>query len=80
MAGEFRRGMSTLLFGEVLAVAAVLVFSPKARELARPYLVRGLQKALQLGDEVKGMVDEARVESARLVRELEPGRVGSSQH
>jgi hypothetical protein len=80
MAGEFRKGISTVLFGEVLAIAAVLVFSPKARELARPYLVRGMQKALQLGDELKGMVDEARVESARLVRELEAERVGTSQH
>jgi hypothetical protein len=42
--------------------------------------VRGFQKALQLGDELKGMVDEARVESTRLVRNLEAERVGTSQH
>ena len=80
MAGEFRKGMSTVLFGEVVALAAVLVFSPKARELARPYLVRGIQKALELGEEVKGMVDEAKVEATRLVRDLQTERVGSSQH
>lgn len=80
MADEFRKGMSTVLFGEVLALAAVLACSPKAREIARPYLVRGIQKALQLGDEFKGMVDEAKVESARLVRHLEAERAGSSQH
>ncbi len=80
MAGEFRKGMSTILFGEVLALAAVLVFSPKARELARPYLVRGIQKALELGEEMKGMVDEAKVEATRLVRDLEAERVGTSQH
>jgi hypothetical protein len=80
MAGEFRKGMSTLLFGEAVALAAVLVLSPKARELARPYLVRGIQRALALGDELKGMVDEAKVEATRLVRDLEAERVGTSQH
>lgn len=79
MAGEFRKGMSTVLFGEVIALAAVLAFSPKAREWARPYLVRGLQKALELGEEFKGMVDEAKVEAGRLVRDLEAEHVGASQ-
>lgn len=80
MAGEFRKGVSTILFGEALAVAAVLAFSPKAREVARPYLVRGIRKALELGEEMKGMVDEAKVEATRLVRDLESERVGASQH
>jgi hypothetical protein len=80
MAGEFGRGVSTILFGEALALAAVLAFSPKAREIARPYFVRGIRKALELGEEMKGMVEEAKVEATRLVRDLEVERVGTSQH
>lgn len=80
MAGEFRKGMSAMLFGEVLALAAVLALSPKAREVARPYLVRGFRKALELGDEVKGMVEEAKVEATRLARDLEAEHVGTSPH
>jgi hypothetical protein len=80
MAGEFRKGISTILFGEALALAAVLAFSPKAREVARPYLVRGIRKALDLGEELRGMVDEAKVEATRLVRDVEAERVGTSQH
>jgi hypothetical protein len=79
MAGEFRKGVSTILFGEALALAAVLAFSPKAREVARPYLLRGIRKALELGEEMKGMVEEAKVEATRLVRDLEVERVGTSQ-
>jgi hypothetical protein len=79
MAGEFRKGMSAMLFGELLAAAVVLAVSPKAREYARPYLVRGFRRALELGEELKGMVEEARVESSRLARELEAERVGTSQ-
>lgn len=79
MAGEFGKGISTILFGEVLALAAVLAFSPKAREVARPYLVRGIRKALDLGEELRGMVDEAKVEATRLVRDLETERVGAGQ-
>jgi hypothetical protein len=80
MAGEFRKGVSTILFGEALALAAVLAFSPKAREVARPYLVRGLRKALELGEEMKGMVEEAKVEAPRLVQGLEAEQVGTRQH
>jgi len=80
MAGEFRKGVSTILFGEALAVAIVLAFSPKAREVARPYLVRGIRKALELGEEMKGMVDEAKVEATRLVLEAEADRAATSQH
>jgi hypothetical protein len=60
MAAEFRKGVSTILFGEALALSAVLAFSPKAREVARPYLVRGIRRALALGEEMKGMVEERR--------------------
>jgi hypothetical protein len=80
MAGEFRKGVSAILFGEALALAAVLAFSPKAREVARPYLMRGIRKALELNEELRGMVEEAKVEASRLVRDLEAERVGTSPH
>jgi hypothetical protein len=71
MARGFRRGVWTVLFGEVVAAVAVLTFSPKAREAARPYLVKGIRGALGLGDEFKRMIDEARLEAARVSREVE---------
>ncbi|GEM_PF-3391222 len=70
MAGEFRKGVSWTLLGEVVALAAVFAFSPEAREMARPYVVRGIRKALEIRDELRGMAEEARDEAARLVQEI----------
>jgi hypothetical protein len=68
-----------VLWAEVLACAAVLALSPKAREVARPYLVQGIRRAVELSEEMKGMVEEARVEAGRLVRDIHAERVGTSQ-
>jgi hypothetical protein len=77
MAG-FAKGIWTVLFGEVVAAAAVLAMSPKAREAARPYLVRGIRSALDLKDEFGGMVDEAKHEAERLVEQIEADRLGTT--
>jgi hypothetical protein len=77
MAG-FARGMWTVLFGEVVAAAAILAWSPKARDAARPYLVRGIRSALDLKDELSGMVDEARREADRLADEINAERMIST--
>jgi hypothetical protein len=77
MAG-FTRGVWTVLFGEVVAAAAILAWSPKAREAARPYLVRGIRSALDLRDELSGMVDEAKREADRLADEINAERMISS--
>lgn len=79
MARGFRKGVWTVLFGEAIAAAAVLTLSPRAREAARPYLVRGIRSALALGDEIRGMVEEARLEAARVSRELEAQGVAASR-
>ena len=77
MAG-FAKGVWTILFGEVVAAAAVLAWSPKAREAARPYLVRGIRSALDLRDELGGMVDEAKREAVRLADEIDAERMIAS--
>lgn len=77
MAG-FAKGMWTVLFGEVVAAAAILAWSPKAREAARPYLVRGIRSALELREELGGMVDEAKREADRLADEINAERMISS--
>jgi len=77
MAG-FAKGMWTILFGEVVAAAAVLAWSPKAREAARPYLVRGIRSALEIKDELSGMVDEAKREADRLADEINAERMIAS--
>lgn len=77
MAG-FAKGMWTVLFGEVVAAAAILAWSPKAREAARPYLVRGIRSALEIKDEFGGMVDEAKREANRLADEINAERMISS--
>jgi hypothetical protein len=77
MAG-FAKGMWTVLFGEVVAAAAILAWSPKAREAARPYLVRGIRSALELRDELAVMVDEAKHEADRLADEINAERMISS--
>jgi hypothetical protein len=74
MAG-FSRGVWTVLFGEVVAAAAVLAWSPKAREAARPYLVRGIRSALEIKDEFAGMVDDAKREADRLADEATAERM-----
>jgi hypothetical protein len=74
MAG-FSRGVWTVLFGEVVAAAAVLAWSPKAREAARPYLVRGIRSALEIKEELSGMVDEAKREADRLADEVTAERM-----
>jgi len=80
MAKGFRKGVSAALFGEVLALAAVLVWSPKAREAARPYLVRGLRKALELKAELDDMTAEAKLEAAHLVADREVEPASARQH
>jgi hypothetical protein len=70
--------MWTVLFGEVVAAAAILAWSPKAREAARPYLVRGIRSALEIKDEFGGMVDEAKREANRLADEINAERMISS--
>jgi hypothetical protein len=42
--------------------------------------MRGIRKALELNEELRGMVEEAKVEASRLVRDLEAERVGTSPH
>ena len=76
MAG-FAKGMWTVLFGEVVAAAAVLAWSPKAREAARPYLVRGIRSALDIRDDLGRMVDEAKREAAHLAEEIEAAGIGA---
>jgi len=77
MAGEFRKGMFAIMLTEAFAVAAVIALSPKAREAARPYLVKGIQKAMALGEEFREMVDEAKLEATNLAREIEAERTAA---
>jgi hypothetical protein len=77
MAGEFQKGMLTMVFAQAVAAAAVIALSPKARETARPYLVQGIRRALALGEEFKGMIDEAKLEAGNLVREIEAERAAA---
>jgi hypothetical protein len=81
MAG-FAKGMWTVLFGEVVAAAAVLAWSPKARDAARPYLVRAIRSALDIGDDVTRMVEEAKREAGDILAEVQSGdglRTGSER-
>jgi hypothetical protein len=71
MSRGFRRGVWAVLFGEAVAAAAVIAVSPRARDAARPYLVQGIRRALALGEEIRGMIDEAKVEAAQIVREID---------
>ena len=75
MAG-FAKGMWTVLFGEVVAAAAVLAWSPKAREAARPYLVRGIRSALDIKDDVSRMVDQAKREAEQIADEVDAAGLG----
>ena len=76
MAG-FAKSMWTVLFGEVVAAAAVLAWSPKAREAARPYLVRGIRSALDIKDDLSRMVDEAKREAEQIAGEIDAGEIGA---
>ncbi len=80
MSRGFRRGVWTVLFGEAVAAAAIIALSPKAREAARPYLVQGIRRALALGDEIRGMIDEAKVEAAQIVRDVDVEQVLADRH
>jgi hypothetical protein len=80
MAGEFRKALFTVLFGEVVAAATAIVLSPRAREVARPYLIKGIRKAMALGEEMKGMVDEAKVDADRIIRDIEADRAEATSH
>jgi hypothetical protein len=71
MSRGFRKGVWAVLFGEALTAAAVIAFSPKAREAARPYLVKGIRGALALGDEFKDMIDEAKLQTRQLIHQIE---------
>jgi len=77
MAGEFGKGIFAVVLTEAFAVAAVIALSPKAREAARPYLVKGIQKAMALGEEFKEMVDEAKLDATSLAREIEAERAAA---
>jgi hypothetical protein len=77
MAG-FAKGMWTVLFGEVVAAAAVLAWSPKAREAARPYLVRGIRSALDIKDDLSRMVDEAKREAEQIADEIDADGIGAT--
>ncbi|MHB8733459.1 MAG: hypothetical protein ACYDAB_16985 [bacterium] len=70
--------MWTVLLGEVVAAAAVLAWSPKARDAARPYLVRGIRSALDIKDDLSRMVDEAKREAEQIADEIDAGGLGAA--
>ena len=71
MADRFSKGALTMLLGQAAVAAAAIAFSPKVRAAARPYMVAGLREALALGQDLKAMMDEARLEAGALPKVAE---------